>query len=61
LAITVQLPPSAPTPHGLRPAFKPVLDLKSPKRENSFAEPHAVRGVRPAKNSPNAGAVPKSR
>jgi hypothetical protein len=61
LAVTVQLPASATAPHALRPAFKPVLDLKTPKRENSFAEPQAGRGVRPSKNSPNAGFFPQSR
>jgi len=61
LAATMPLPASAPALHELRPAFQPVLDLKTPKRENSFAEPQAGRGVRPSKNSPNAGFFPQSR
>jgi hypothetical protein len=58
LAVTVGL---AQTPHELRPAFKPVLNLKSPKGENTHSSANGIRAAAQSKTSHNAGAFRKSR
>jgi hypothetical protein len=55
LAISVEL---AQTSHELRPAFKPVLNLTSPKQENTIS---TSRGTHQSKISHNARSSPKSR
>jgi len=55
LAISVEL---AQTSYELRPAFKPVLNLKSPNQENTVS---TSRGMHQSKISHNARSSPKSR
>jgi hypothetical protein len=61
LAITVQIPVLPQPAHELRPAFKPALDLKAPKRENSYSSFSEDHGIRQSKISHNAKPFPKSR